>query len=171
MVHCWCGKWFAEKKLLDLEGFMTSMLAGQQPIDHLLPPHLSQFPNFANQTPALEQEADPRKLCILGLPWDTTDETLRDYFSQYGPLEVSHTAKNNKTLNRNSCQRPIETLPCSKRSCQPQPKQHCQCLLHKRTQGELMKGWQAHAFDTPGHEIVLIEYQAFLGVPQWHGSR
>ncbi len=68
---------------------MAAMLASQQPIDHLLPPHLGQIPSFGmNQTLAAEQEADPRKLCILGLPWDTTDEALRDYFSQFGPLEV-----------------------------------------------------------------------------------
>lgn len=68
---------------------MTAMLAGQQQIDHLLPHHLGQIPSFASQAQAAEQEADPRKLCILGLPWDTTDETLRDYFSQFGPLEVN----------------------------------------------------------------------------------
>ena len=32
---------------------------------------------------------DARKLCILGLPWDTTDEELQHYFGQFGPLEVS----------------------------------------------------------------------------------
>ena len=71
---------------------MSAMLASQQPIDHLLPPHFGQIPNLAmNQPMAAEQEADPRKLCILGLPWDTTDEALREYFSQFGPLEVAPT--------------------------------------------------------------------------------
>lgn len=65
---------------------MSAMLASQQPIEHILPSHLGQLPNFVNQS--AEQEADPRKLCILGLPWDTTDEALREYFSQFGPLEV-----------------------------------------------------------------------------------
>lgn len=39
----------------------------------------------------LDTEATPvdaRKLCILGLPWDTTDEELQTYFAGFGPLEV-----------------------------------------------------------------------------------
>ena len=79
--------------IIALEEYMTAMLASQQPMDHLLPPHLGQIPSFGiNQSMAAEQEADPRKLCILGLPWDTTDEALREYFSQFGPLEVISSA-------------------------------------------------------------------------------
>ena len=31
-----------------------------------------------------------RKLVILGLPWDTTEASLEQYFSQIGPLQVCH---------------------------------------------------------------------------------
>ena len=65
------------------------MLASQhQQMDHFLPAHLAQISSYGTQCQTQEQEADPRKLCILGLPWDTTDESLKDYFSQFGPLEV-----------------------------------------------------------------------------------
>ena len=33
-------------------------------------------------------DADTRKLVILGLPWDTTEASLEQYFSQIGPLQV-----------------------------------------------------------------------------------
>lgn len=33
-------------------------------------------------------DADMRKLVILGLPWDTTEASLEQYFSQIGPLQV-----------------------------------------------------------------------------------
>ncbi len=33
-------------------------------------------------------EVDARKLVILGLPWDTTETSLEQYFSQIGPLQV-----------------------------------------------------------------------------------
>ena len=34
-------------------------------------------------------DTDTRKLVILGLPWDTTEASLEQYFSQLGPLQVS----------------------------------------------------------------------------------
>ena len=33
-------------------------------------------------------DTDTRKLVILGLPWDTTEASLEQYFSQLGPLQV-----------------------------------------------------------------------------------
>ena len=33
-------------------------------------------------------DSDTRKLVILGLPWDTTEASLEQYFSQIGPLQV-----------------------------------------------------------------------------------
>lgn len=33
-------------------------------------------------------DADTRKLVILGLPWDTNEASLEQYFSQIGPLQV-----------------------------------------------------------------------------------
>ena len=33
-------------------------------------------------------DTDTRKLVILGLPWDTTETSLEQYFSQLGPLQV-----------------------------------------------------------------------------------
>jgi len=66
------------------------MLAGAQGLSPHDSPTQMQMGNFqGQQAPRGEQEADPRKLCILGLPWDTTDETLQSYFSQFGPLEVN----------------------------------------------------------------------------------
>ena len=35
-------------------------------------------------------DTDMRKLVILGLPWDTTEASLEQYFSQIGPLQVRH---------------------------------------------------------------------------------
>jgi RNA recognition motif-containing protein len=35
-------------------------------------------------------EVDVRKLVILGLPWDTTEASLEQYFSQIGPLQVCY---------------------------------------------------------------------------------
>ena len=34
------------------------------------------------------RDTDTRKLVILGLPWDTTETSLEQYFSQMGPLQV-----------------------------------------------------------------------------------
>ena len=34
------------------------------------------------------EEVDPCKLCILGLPWDTSQEDLYAYFSRFGSLRV-----------------------------------------------------------------------------------
>jgi RNA recognition motif-containing protein len=31
---------------------------------------------------------DQRKLVVLGLPWETTEETFRQYFQQFGNVEV-----------------------------------------------------------------------------------
>lgn len=43
---------------------------------------------FVPSNPQPQEEVDPRKLCILGLPWDTTEEMLHSYFAQFGSLEV-----------------------------------------------------------------------------------
>jgi RNA recognition motif-containing protein len=41
-----------------------------------------------------EQHQDaPRKLAVLGLPWDTTEETLMLHFSQYGAVEATDIMK------------------------------------------------------------------------------
>ena len=81
-----------------LRSLLQGMISSQYPVlagEQEMMPHLDSsqmhagLGNFSGpQTSAAEQEADPRKLCILGLPWDTTDETLQNYFSQFGPLEV-----------------------------------------------------------------------------------
>ena len=65
-------------------GHSPPVQMGQSPPMHVLENLLAQG-NAAIQ----QEEVDPRKLCILGLPWDTTEEMLQSYFSQYGPLEVS----------------------------------------------------------------------------------
>lgn len=44
-----------------------------------------------------EQNEQPRKLAILGLPWDTSEETLRMYFAQFGHLENAEIMKDRYT--------------------------------------------------------------------------
>lgn len=44
-----------------------------------------------------DQSEQPRKLAVLGLPWETTDETLRAYFSQFGALEHAEVMKDRYT--------------------------------------------------------------------------
>lgn len=39
----------------------------------------------------------PRKLAVLGLPWETTEETLKLYFSQFGALEAAEVMKDRYT--------------------------------------------------------------------------
>lgn len=34
-----------------------------------------------------QENVDQRKLVILGLPWETAEETLRTYFSQFGAID------------------------------------------------------------------------------------
>eukprot|EP00195_Chlamydomonas_chlamydogama_P005652 CAMPEP_0202899790 /NCGR_PEP_ID=MMETSP1392-20130828/8458_1 /ASSEMBLY_ACC=CAM_ASM_000868 /TAXON_ID=225041 /ORGANISM="Chlamydomonas chlamydogama, Strain SAG 11-48b" /LENGTH=546 /DNA_ID=CAMNT_0049586051 /DNA_START=310 /DNA_END=1950 /DNA_ORIENTATION=+ len=45
----------------------------------------------------LDNGEPPRKLAILGLPWDTSEDTLRMYFSQFGPLENAEVMKDRYT--------------------------------------------------------------------------
>lgn len=35
----------------------------------------------------------PRKLAVLGLPWETSDDTLRLHFSQFGAVEATEIMK------------------------------------------------------------------------------
>uniref|UniRef100_A0A7R9VP11 RRM domain-containing protein n=1 Tax=Chlamydomonas euryale TaxID=1486919 RepID=A0A7R9VP11_9CHLO len=42
-------------------------------------------------------QAACRKLAILGLPWDTSEDTLREYFSQFGALEHAEVMKDRYT--------------------------------------------------------------------------
>eukprot|EP00879_Flechtneria_rotunda_P014192 GHRR01014829.1.p1 GENE.GHRR01014829.1~~GHRR01014829.1.p1 ORF type:complete len:128 (+),score=47.42 GHRR01014829.1:70-453(+) len=35
----------------------------------------------------------PKKLAVLGLPWDTSEDTLRLHFSQYGVVEATEIMK------------------------------------------------------------------------------
>jgi hypothetical protein len=44
-------------------------------------------------SPEEQQQEAPRKLAVLGLPWDTTEETLRLHFSQYGAVEATDIMK------------------------------------------------------------------------------
>ncbi|GFH07849.1 RNA-binding protein Musashi 1 [Haematococcus lacustris] len=45
----------------------------------------------------LELAEPPKKLAVLGLPWDTSEETLRAYFAQFGPLEIAEIMKDRYT--------------------------------------------------------------------------
>lgn len=60
---------------------------------------VSQLPNM--ETLELDDNGvDPstcRKLAILGLPWDTSEDTLREYFSQFGSLEGAEVMKDRYT--------------------------------------------------------------------------
>lgn len=40
-----------------------------------------------------EEQEPPRKLAVLGLPWETTDDTLRLHFSQFGAVEATEIMK------------------------------------------------------------------------------
>eukprot|EP00882_Tetradesmus_deserticola_P000614 GHRQ01000671.1.p1 GENE.GHRQ01000671.1~~GHRQ01000671.1.p1 ORF type:complete len:641 (+),score=336.43 GHRQ01000671.1:465-2387(+) len=44
-------------------------------------------------SPENKQPDAPRKLAVLGLPWDTTEETLMLHFSQYGAVEATDIMK------------------------------------------------------------------------------
>uniref|UniRef100_A0A7S0RZM2 RRM domain-containing protein n=1 Tax=Chlamydomonas leiostraca TaxID=1034604 RepID=A0A7S0RZM2_9CHLO len=48
-------------------------------------------------TTAIDPSEPPRKLAVLGLPWETTEDTLRVYFSQFGPLEHAEIMKDRYT--------------------------------------------------------------------------
>lgn len=43
---------------------------------------------ISNGDGMMQNEVDSRKLVILGLPWDTTEGSLEQHFSQIGPLQV-----------------------------------------------------------------------------------
>lgn len=43
---------------------------------------------ISNGDGVMQNEVDSRKLVILGLPWDTTEGSLEQHFSQIGPLQV-----------------------------------------------------------------------------------
>ncbi len=42
----------------------------------------------SNGDSIMGSEVDARKLVILGLPWETTEGSLEQHFSQIGPLQV-----------------------------------------------------------------------------------
>jgi len=46
------------------------------------------MPSMESITAGDATDTDTRKLVILGLPWDTTEASLEQYFSQLGPLQV-----------------------------------------------------------------------------------
>eukprot|EP00798_Chlamydomonas_sp_ICE-L_P000894 gene894-5690_t len=46
---------------------------------------------------ALDDVEHPKKLAILGLPWDTTEDALREYFSKFGELEQAEVMKDRYT--------------------------------------------------------------------------
>ncbi|GFR45925.1 hypothetical protein Agub_g7384 [Astrephomene gubernaculifera] len=46
---------------------------------------------------AMSDGEQPRKLAVLGLPWETTEETLKVYFSQFGALEGAEVMKDRYT--------------------------------------------------------------------------
>eukprot|EP00775_Hariotina_reticulata_P012169 gene12169-12307_t len=50
---------------------------------------LSQGPSSS----AEQVQDPPRKLAVLGLPWDTSEDTLRLHFSQYGAIEATDIMK------------------------------------------------------------------------------
>lgn len=47
----------------------------------------------APSSPGEQHQEAPRKLAVLGLPWDTTEETLQLHFSQYGAVEATEIMK------------------------------------------------------------------------------
>ena len=71
-------------------------MRASQPIDVHLPHDLSDTSSAQQNIADYDRVSmdaeipviDARKLCILGLPWDTTDTELQTYFAQFGPLEV-----------------------------------------------------------------------------------
>ncbi len=48
--------------------------------------HQQAAPQLSNEI-EISQAIENRKLVVLGLPWETDEETLQQYFSQYGALE------------------------------------------------------------------------------------
>lgn len=44
-------------------------------------------------TPEEQIVEPPRKLAVLGLPWETTDDTVRLHFSQFGAVEATEIMK------------------------------------------------------------------------------
>ncbi|PNW71638.1 hypothetical protein CHLRE_16g662702v5 [Chlamydomonas reinhardtii] len=48
-------------------------------------------------TSTIPDGEQPRKLAVLGLPWETTEETLKVYFSQFGALEGAEVMKDRYT--------------------------------------------------------------------------
>ena len=55
--------------------------------------HAYQQPVYVEDIQAIEN----RKLVVLGLPWQTDEETLQQYFSQFGPLEEAVILKDRAT--------------------------------------------------------------------------
>ncbi len=49
---------------------------------------LSGMNGMSNGDGMMQSEVESRKLVILGLPWDTTEASLEQHFSQFGPLQV-----------------------------------------------------------------------------------
>lgn len=45
----------------------------------------------------IDPNEPPRKLAVLGLPWDTSEDTLRVYFGQFGALEQAEIMKDRYT--------------------------------------------------------------------------
>lgn len=44
-------------------------------------------------SPEEQTQEPPRKLAVLGLPWETVDDTLRLHFSQFGAVEATEIMK------------------------------------------------------------------------------
>ena len=50
---------------------------------------MSNMSSNSNGDSMMGSEVDARKLVILGLPWETTEASLEQHFSQIGPLQVT----------------------------------------------------------------------------------
>jgi RNA recognition motif-containing protein len=69
---------------------------GQQPATHnsiMLSSSDTEHSVHGASSPDEQQQDAPRKLAVLGLPWDTTEETLMLHFSQYGAVEATDIMK------------------------------------------------------------------------------
>lgn len=58
--------------------------------------HQQAAPQLSNEI-EISQAIENRKLVVLGLPWETNEETLQQYFSQYGALEEAVIMKDRST--------------------------------------------------------------------------
>lgn len=55
--------------------------------------HLNMSSGSASPVGDMSLDEHPRKLAVLGLPWETSEDTLRLHFSQYGVVEAAEVMK------------------------------------------------------------------------------